>query len=182
MNKVWFVEKKIGSDVDYFLAAESEFKGLQHALVEIVTEIGESAGYWDMSNSETALKAKEIYDKAHSLRIEDLRSAINLYNSFYYDNCGSNSAHKWEVFATYVQEPEAIMKLDDSFFGLEEDEDDEELTEEEIKKDVQVAASCTGATCRKCHAYNEYAAPDTSDGTYHCSQCKTFTQVFGQIN
>lgn len=35
------------------------------------------------------------------------------------------------------------------------------------------ATSTSGATCRKCQTPNEYASPDSSDGTYECYGCKS---------
>jgi hypothetical protein len=170
MQSVWIIEKKIDNQVAYFLGAESEFKGLKQALFEIVNEIVES---WDIEDSNIAKNAEDIYNKSKSGNINLLREAVSLYNRCMYD-------HEWNVFRTEVQEPEAIQDLDVSFFHP--NEDDEEVSEEEIESDIQVATNSNGATCRKCHNYNEYALSDTSDNTYECSQCKTFIQVFGSIN
>jgi formylmethanofuran dehydrogenase subunit E len=178
MAKVWIIEKKIGDDTDYFLGSETEFKALQQALYEIVEEIQHADYYWDLTITSVAEKAKQIHDYAHSNDIYDLRSGIREYNTFMSNT--TNPVHKWNIFATNIQEPETIMKLDDSFFGL--DEKEEEPSEEEIKEDVKLASVCNGATCRKCGSYNEYAQADTSDGSFLCGQCKTFTKVFSQVN
>lgn len=43
-------------------------------------------------------------------------------------------------------------------------------------------ATTTGATCRgQCNQWNEYANADKADGTYLCTQCKTFQTIFGII-
>lgn len=44
-------------------------------------------------------------------------------------------------------------------------------------------ASSPGATCRGSHKeYNPYAHADRADGTYLCTQCKTFGHIFGTNN
>lgn len=41
-------------------------------------------------------------------------------------------------------------------------------------------ASSPGATCRGSHKeFNPYAYADKPDGTYLCTQCKTFGHIFG---
>ena len=38
---------------------------------------------------------------------------------------------------------------------------------------AKTASSGSGATCRKCQTPNEYASPDSSDGTYECYGCRS---------
>jgi len=48
---------------------------------------------------------------------------------------------------------------------------------------VAYQASSPGATCRGTHKeFNPYAYADRSDGTYLCTQCKTFGHIFGTNN
>lgn len=180
MNKIWIIEKNIGDEVDYFLAAEDEKKGLQQALSEISKEFTDNTFLWDMTDTIIAARAHNIYTRMQLDNLDQLREAINLYNL--YMSSYSDPIHKWTVFCTNVQEPESIQQLDRSFFFPNEN-DDEEPSKEEIKEDLKTAIISNGATCRKCTAFNEYAVPDhISTCTYLCGQCKVFIKVFDQSN
>ena len=179
MKKVWIVEKKIGDVIDSITAVDDEIKGLRQALSEISNEFTDNYVIWDMSDTIIASRAYHIYSKMQSNDRNMLLDAVQLYNA--HMNYHSDPIHNWQIYSVGVQEPGDIQQLDRSFFFPNEDED-EEPSEEEIKADVKVAAVSTGATCRKCTTFNEYAVPDTNDCTYLCGQCKTFIKVFTDLN
>ena len=179
MKRIWIAEKKIGDEVEFLSSTEDEKKGLKLALAEISKEFTDNTFLWDMSDSIIAARAWSIYSKMQSNDTNQLLEALGSYNA--HMNYHSDPIHQWVVYSAIVQEPGDIQQLDRSFFFPDEDED-EEPSEEEIKADVKVAAVSTGATCRKCTTFNEYAVPDTNDCTYLCGQCKTFIKVFTDLN
>jgi hypothetical protein len=131
MNKVWIVSKTIEGGQEYFLATDSEFKGLKQALAEIIQEFIHCDSLWDKTNVLAVARSHHIYLRAKSNNINDLREALYLYNSFQ-----KSKQHQWEVFSTNIQEPALIQDLDDSFFDLNECE---KASAEEIAADLKIA-------------------------------------------
>lgn len=41
-----------------------------------------------------------------------------------------------------------------------------------VSVNTTASVSIVGATCRKCSHHNDYATPDSNDGTYTCYACK----------
>jgi hypothetical protein len=48
-----------------------------------------------------------------------------------------------------------------------------------LSQAVPFQATEDGALCRVCNNYNEYAKADRDNGSYLCTQCSIFKNIFG---
>lgn len=126
----------------------------QKALAEINEQID---GDWDMDDPDALTHAEKIEELEGQGKLEE---AINVWND-YQSNYNEDHAQFYTVLKREV------------FSG----EDGEVVTS---APPIPYKATTAGATCRGSHReYNPYAYADKPDGTYLCTQCKTFSAIFG---
>lgn len=123
---------------------------------------------WDLDEEFIHEAAKSITD---CINAGALDVAVEKWNDFqceFHDDCPQT--YLVAEYEIETRKP-ALKTLILSDFESDEEEEEEE--------DDSVIMEVSGATCRgPCKQYNEYAYPDRLDGTYHCSQCKTFQGMF----
>lgn len=151
---VWSLQWNYSYDMDTnFTVWTTEKAALQQGISEIVKKIDND---WDMDNEDMS----RYTDRIKELRSQGkLREAINEWNE--YQNHYNND--RAETYLCFMIE---VLSGDD----------------EVVKTPAPVAyqASSPGATCRGSHKeFNPYAYADQPDGSYLCTQCKTFQHIFG---
>jgi hypothetical protein len=127
---------------------------------------------WDFNNVAAVTAARSIED---FIRLQQWEDAVECWNEWSDQN---NIGIFWEIFQegictiADVNVPAAILWPATP----------QTNSNNNTPTPVPVAsASCgSGATCRgPCGQFNSYADPDQANGTYVCSQCKTFGSIFG---
>jgi hypothetical protein len=183
MPKIWLCEARTDNSRDFLAAFDDELVALQEAGYLMAEDFINRDATWNMNDSHIAGVAFDIYTNIKLGTITTLRKALMDFNQHLSSGC-SDVKEITVLYTLTYNKADGVENLDDSFFHVksDEDEEEEEISEEEIKEDVAKAAEGTGATCIKCHVFNEYATPTTADNMYCCSQCKTFINVFSQEN
>lgn len=156
---VWVLDWDYPYDMEHNITLwTTEKAAQQQALSEIKEKIDND---WDMDDAEAFNAAEEIEQFQDAGK---LKEAIDRWND-YQNNFNDDHA---EIYSIYVRE---LLNGEGS---------DEVVTS---APPVLYKASSPGATCRGHHKeYNPYAYADRPDGTYLCTQCKTFGHIFGTNN
>jgi hypothetical protein len=154
--EVWVLQWEYPYDMESNITLWSTEKAAyQQGLHEINEKIDSD---WDMDDPDMlnhAEKIEELVDKG------DFREAFAVWND-YQNNYNDEHA---EYYAVMMRE---VLNGEGS---------DEVVTS---APPIPYKASSPGATCRGSHKeYNPYAYADKPDGTYLCTQCKTFSHIFG---
>lgn len=152
---VWILQWEYPYDIDSNITVwTTEKEAQQQALKEINQKIDDA---WDMDDADMFSHAEEIEILEGQGK---LKEAIDKWND-YQMNFNDEHAEYYNVLGRPVLsgegEPTAVAVTP-----------------------VAYQASTPGATCRGTHKeYNPYAYADKPDGTYLCTQCKTFGHIFG---
>jgi hypothetical protein len=154
--EVWVLQWERPSDMETNITLWATEKA---AYQQAINEINECIGNeWDMDNPDMLTYSEKMSDLADKGNFREALEVWAEYQDLY------NERHA-EYYSVYVQE---VLNGEDS---------DEDIP---LAVPVPYKASSPGATCRGSHQeYNQYAYADRPDGTYLCTQCKTFSHIFG---
>lgn len=126
----------------------------QQALREINEKID---GDWDMDEPDMLTHAEKIEELEGQGK---LKEAIDVWND-YQNNYNDDHMELYSVYSREVLSGEGEDVVTSA-------------------PPIPYKASSPGATCRGSHKeFNPYAYADKPDGTYLCTQCKTFGHIFG---
>ena len=150
-----------------FLLYTTEDLALQAAAAEIQDNIYYD---WDFTDYSMALEANKINDLVKS---GDYVRAINEWNS-----TPINSSKKNVQMSVYWQDPHSMAAkprlFDKSDFVALVPPSLNSNPPASVPPTVKpVATSSNGASCRVCRGFNQYAIPDSADGTFVCYSCKS---------
>lgn len=166
---VWILQYETPDDgKTHTLAFDNEIDAYRQACHDILVSIGNMS----ILDPIYLQEAKDINDLVSKKTQEDYIKAIQKWNSSKL-NEEDDYPQYWTIVrrknlqSTDVKDP---VILDDLFF---------KLPDEEVKETIvtNASVSSSGATCRKCNDYNEYASPD-ANGKYTCRTCNMFFKVF----
>lgn len=164
----WILQHEMPCDgTNHILVYDDEADACKQACHDILVSIGNMIILDPIYMQE----AKNINDLVAKGTVESYVEAIRKWNSSKL-NEEDESPQYWTIFrrknlkSTDVNDP---IILDDIFFKLEDEEDKSVV--------ASAAPNVSGATCRKCNDYNEYASPD-ANGQYICRTCNMFFKVF----
>lgn len=153
--EVWVLQWEYPYDMETNITLWTTQKAAQQqALKEINERIDND---WDMDDPDMLTHAEKIEELMDAGK---LKEAIDVWND-YQNNYNDDHAQYYGVFSR------PVLTADP----------DEVVTS---APPIQYKATTAGATCRGSHKeYNPYAYADRPDGTYLCTQCKTFGHIFG---
>lgn len=165
---VWILQWCSDGDINCTLWSNST-----DALMQACSEIEEDIlSNWDLAEEFIHEAASEI---TNSINTGDYDKAVSLWNDFqcmYHDDCPQTYLIAERQLATIKPVLQNLILGEFTEADLEDEEDDD-------CPDTLPSLQTDGATCRgPCKQFNEYASADRMDGTYHCTQCKTFQGMF----
>lgn len=154
--EVWVLQWEYPYDMETNITLWTTQKAAQQQALNEINEKIDSD--WDMDEPDMLSAAEEIEQFQDSGKLTE---AINRWND-YQNNYNDDHAEYYSVFKREVLNGEGS---------------DEVVTS---APPIAYKASSPGATCRGSHReFNPYAYADRPDGTYLCTQCKTFQHIFG---
>lgn len=166
---VWILQYETPDDgTTHILAFDNEIDACKQACHDILVSIGNMVILDPLYMQE----AKDINDLIAKGTTEAYVDAIKKWNSSKL-NEEDDYPQYWTVFRRKNLQPTDVTDpiiLDDSFFKMQDDETEETAV-------TNSAPIASGASCHKCHDYNEYASPD-ANGKYTCRTCNMFFKVF----
>lgn len=151
-----------------FVPFDTEQAALEQSAAEILDNM---RAEWDLSDPNQAAEAKRINDAA---KLGNWGEVIDLFNGS--NTNADNNFMTWEVVELKPRD-KAWLTPNMLAFDSDQDEDDE-IPPTLKSNDVGYQATESGATCRKCLAWSEYAYADNIDKTHLCYQCRTFIKMF----
>lgn len=166
---VWILQYETPDDgTTHILAYDNEIDAYKQACHDILINIGNMVILDPIYMQE----AKEVNDLIAKGTQDAYIDALRKWNNSKL-NEEDDYPQYWTIFRRKNLQPIDVndpIILDDSFFKMP----DEENNTQAVTSSTPIIS---GATCRKCNDYNEYASPD-ANGKYICRTCNMFYKVF----
>ena len=156
------------SGENYINIFDSEEAALKQACSEIVDHINETFDLF--GDKECILVATDIQRLLDNSNYSDV---VNYWNSSNI-NCDTDHSQYWNIYHRKIKTDSDIYSIGKINFPNLSDENE---IEEESKPNIFVATE-SGAKCRCCNNYNEYAYADNVNGTYECYSCRSMKNIF----
>ncbi len=153
----WF---QSGLNDNYITVWNTLEEAYQQVCAEILTSISNE---WDLTDPDCQDIVRDINDAFLNNNYEEV---ISLYNNWENRN---DYPQNWSVCKSSIK----TNPKQGTVILLNHSDSEGEIPNNQ----VIFQANSAGATCRGCGNFNEHAYADRADGSFHCYQCRTFSQI-----